>query len=65
MFGDNYVGDDQLGRKCHKRRMAFEQNLTKAGMREVKRELYRKLAQIGLGREVIVVGRKLSKEITI
>ena len=57
LMGQNYVGNDSLGRKCHQMRMSFEQNLEKAGMGELKRDLYRKLASMGLGREIQIVAR--------
>ena len=31
LFGDQYVGDGELGRACHERRMAFETNLRSRG----------------------------------
>ncbi len=58
LMGQNYVGNDSLGRKCHQMRMSFEQNLEKAGMGELKIELYHALASLGLGREVFLIGRK-------
>lgn len=58
LMGDNYVGNDQLGRACHAKRKTFEQNLATAGLNDIKRRLYHALAENGLGREVVVVGRK-------
>ena len=57
-MGDNYVGDDELGRACHVKRMTFEKNLAAAGLNDIKRKLYRALAAEGLGREIVLVGRK-------
>lgn len=62
LMGDNYIGDNELGRKCHAKRKAFEQNLASAGLSEVKRLLYQKLAEIGLGREVVIIGVKKTFE---
>ena len=59
LMGDNYVDDPALGRKCHERRMRFEQNLAAAGMTDLKRRLYRELGKLGVGREILLVGRKL------
>ena len=58
LMGENYVGDDELGRKCHARRMAFEHNLEAGGGNDLKRQLYRSLAQLGIGREVVSYGQK-------
>ena len=58
LMGDDYVGNDALGRACHGRRMAFERNLDRAGMGALKRELYRRLAGLGLGRTCVVTARR-------
>jgi len=58
LMGDNYVGDDRLGRQCHAKRMLFEQTLSKSGLSAMKRRLHSALAEVGLGREVVVVGVK-------
>lgn len=57
LMGDNYVGNDKIGRQCHAKRKRFEHNLAAAGHGEIKREFYRDLARIGIGREVVIVGR--------
>jgi hypothetical protein len=59
LMGDNYVGDDALGRACHGRRMLLEQRLFDAGANETKRKLYRAFAEAGLGREVFIIGRRI------
>jgi len=58
LMGDNYIGNDALGRHCHSKRKIFENNLTAAGLTKMKRELYRMFARSGIGREAVVVGRK-------
>ena len=58
-MGDNYVGNDTVGHECHKRRMSFENNMNKAGLNKIKRELYVKFAELGLGRETVIIGRKI------
>ncbi len=59
LMGDNYVGNDTLGRQFHGKRKAFEQNLAAAGQCEVKRRFYQTLASMGLGRDALVVGSLL------
>lgn len=54
VMGDKYVGDAKLGRSCHERRMAFEMNLRALGMADQLHKFYEALAQIDLGRQVIV-----------
>jgi SAM-dependent methyltransferase len=58
LMGDNYVGNDTLGRHCHAKRKLFEQNLANAGMTNLKRELYRLFASMGIGREVQLYVKK-------
>ena len=58
LMGDNYIGNDELGRKCHGKRKALEQNFEKAGMSGVKRMLYQAFAEKGIGRDAILLCRK-------
>ena len=58
LMGDNYVGNDELGRACHGKRKTLEMNLDKAGLTDLKRSLYRSIAKLGIGREIQVIGRK-------
>ena len=57
LMGDNYIGDDSLGRECHARRKQFDLALEKAGLGDVRRKLYGALAKAGIGREAIIVAR--------
>ncbi len=52
LMGDNYIGNDVIGRACHSKRMNFEKNMSKSGMSRVKQDIYKKLSEQGLGREV-------------
>lgn len=54
LLGFPYIGDGALGAECHRRRVAFERLLPT----EVRRSLYRALAQAGMGRCLLVTGRK-------
>lgn len=60
LMGEEYVGNDALGRQCHGKRKQFELNLEQAGLREIKRGFYRALASQGLGREVVLFARSVS-----
>jgi 2-polyprenyl-3-methyl-5-hydroxy-6-metoxy-1,4-benzoquinol methylase len=53
LMGDKYVGDAELGRACHLRRVAFESNLRRQGRTAEMRALYRALAAQNLGRQVV------------
>src|SRR3989344_7046056 len=50
LSGDNYVGNQTVGRKCHSKRKAFEINMYKHG-REQLNIIYKVLSNYHLGRE--------------
>jgi SAM-dependent methyltransferase len=58
LMGDNYVGNDVLGRALHAKRKRFDLAFARAGRDDARRTLYRALAQAGLGRLAIVTARK-------
>ena len=62
LMGDIYVGNDALGRACHTKRKTFEKNLLKAGVPHIKQTLYKKFAQMGIGREIQMIARKNDNE---
>lgn len=57
LSGDNYVGNDELGRKCHFKRKVFEINMYTYG-REYLNMIYKSLANNHIGREFVIVARK-------
>lgn len=57
LAGENYVGNDALGKKCHQKRMLFESNLYKHG-KEILLNFYKFLGQNKIGRDFIVLARK-------
>lgn len=58
LMGDNYIGNDELGRTCHLKRKKFEAALEAAGLAAVKRALYQSLAKINVGREVCIFAKQ-------
>ena len=54
VMGENYVGQPELGSACHQKRILFETNLRRTGRGEQLREFYQKLAEINLGRQIMV-----------
>lgn len=58
LMGDDYTRDGELGRACHQKRMTFEARLDEAGLGALKRELYTKLAEVGLGRQILTFARR-------
>lgn len=57
LSGRNYVTDREVGRACHKERMAMEKALF-AGDKALLCDLYRAWAKEGIGREAVIVARK-------
>jgi 2-polyprenyl-3-methyl-5-hydroxy-6-metoxy-1,4-benzoquinol methylase len=58
MMGDNYVGDPALGRACHGKRKNFDLAFEKAGLTHLRRDFYKSLATLGIGREAVVIAIK-------
>ncbi len=58
LMGDEYVGNDKIGKEIHQKRVNFEANLSGLENRDLRRDLYRKFAELGLGREFVVFAKK-------
>jgi len=58
MMGENYVGDPALGRACHGKRKNFDFAFEKAGLTHLRRDFYRAMAKLGIGREAVVIAVK-------
>lgn len=57
LSGKNYVGNHKVGRACHKGRKSFELLLYKNNS-DILNDLYRGLAEAGIGREFLIIARK-------
>ena len=57
LMGDVYVGNHEVGSKCHAKRVAFERSLRNTGRTEVLHQFYQALAKVGVGREVEIFCR--------
>jgi 2-polyprenyl-3-methyl-5-hydroxy-6-metoxy-1,4-benzoquinol methylase len=53
LMGENYVGDSDVGGRCHEKRVRFETALPT----ELRRRMYEALAGVGVGRSCLVCGR--------
>ena len=53
--GIDYIGRDDVGRKCHAQRMELEKNLEAGGLTHIRRGFSRWLASHGIGREAVVL----------
>jgi SAM-dependent methyltransferase len=58
LMGDNYIGNDTVGRAMHGKRKRMELSVAAAGVSALKREVYSSLARLGIGREVVIHARK-------
>ena len=58
MMGENYTSDPALGRACHNKRKRFDFAFEAAGLRETRRDFYRAMAKLGIGREAVVIATK-------
>jgi len=54
LMGDVYIGDDDLGKVCHQRRVNFESILRKHGKGKKLSQFYEALAALDLGRQITV-----------
>jgi SAM-dependent methyltransferase len=58
LWGDVYVDNPPVGKMMHGKRVRFEQTLRETGRGALLQDFYRKIAEIGIGREAIVCARK-------
>jgi 2-polyprenyl-3-methyl-5-hydroxy-6-metoxy-1,4-benzoquinol methylase len=54
LMGDIYVGNSELGKLCHQKRVKFEYVMRKYGKSEKLARLYQALAELDLGRQAVV-----------
>jgi hypothetical protein len=55
LMGENYVGNPEVGSRCHARRVRFDLGLQP----ELRRKMYSALASAGVGRTCLVFGKRL------
>ena len=58
LMGENYIGNDNIGRACHTKRIAFEMAFNNDGASHILSNLYSELANQGIGREVVLFAKK-------
>jgi 2-polyprenyl-3-methyl-5-hydroxy-6-metoxy-1,4-benzoquinol methylase len=56
LMSENYIGNDDLGRSCHTKRMNFDLNIAKNPILNAR--LKKAFAALDLGRDLLVIGRK-------
>lgn len=57
LMGENYVDDGKVGQGCHEKRKLLETYMPKS----LKDNWYQQMAALGMGRNIIVYARKVSK----
>jgi len=57
LLGMNYIGNDELGRKCHQIRCNFEKTLDEVGLRQMRQEIYEVCQKHGIGKECVAYAR--------
>jgi 2-polyprenyl-3-methyl-5-hydroxy-6-metoxy-1,4-benzoquinol methylase len=58
LLGFDYIGNGDIGRDMHRRRMTLEERLADSGAEELRRTIYEDWAQRDVGREAIVFARR-------
>ncbi|MDO8427376.1 MAG: class I SAM-dependent methyltransferase [Deltaproteobacteria bacterium] len=58
LMGDNYIGNDALGRASHLRRKMLDIMLSDPELKDFKKEMYGTMAKYGIGREMVIYGVK-------
>lgn len=56
LFGENYVKNGELGRRCHSKRKFFEENMYKWGG-ETMSSMNKAFADIGIGRKFVIIAK--------
>jgi SAM-dependent methyltransferase len=54
LMGNDYLGNDVIGKKKHIERMQFEKNLIESKKNDLKRNIYKHFADMGIGRSQII-----------
>ncbi len=58
-FGEQYVGNNDIGKSVHSKRVNFEKNMHSTDQGKLLHKLYEDMANIGLGRTAIIHGQKV------
>ena len=58
LMGDDYLKSEKIGKKIHQKRINLEMNLMIDENSGIKKEIYEKFAEIGIGRTAIIYAKK-------
>ena len=59
LFGDVYIGNNELGSSCHKKRVRFEYLMRKHGFGNKLNSFYEALASLELGRQIVMYAKPI------
>ena len=59
MMGQDYIDNEDMGRQCHELRKQFEINLSKSTNKELRRKLYSGFSNADVGREIVIIAKKI------
>ena len=58
LMGENYVDDNDLGRRCHGLRKRFDLALSSHGQKHLHQSWSKSLANLGIGREIVLYAKR-------
>ena len=58
LMDDDYLKSEKIGKKIHQKRMNLEKRLLSQKNQHLKKELYEKFAEIGIGRTAVIYAQK-------
>ena len=58
LMGDNYVGDIELGKQCHQKRVNFEDSILSSGKQDLLTKIYNQFAELEIGRQIEIIARR-------
>lgn len=59
LMGENYVGDDKTGRRCHEKRKLFDLRLRNdPALKDFRAGFYKLISEFKMGREIIIYAKK-------
>jgi SAM-dependent methyltransferase len=61
LMGDNYIGNDGIGRACHAKRVNFEKAMALSVSGKLSK-LYSSFSEFGIGREIVMFARKINSK---
>ena len=58
LMGQDYIKNPKIGKKIHLGRIQLEKNFEKGNAMQMKKTIYQKLAEVGIGRTAIIYAKK-------